>query len=679
MSFRPIQQRGLIDKAVELRDSQILNIQSYEKIVWRRRFMAVATVITWIAVIVLIAALATPNWAVLDFMNTEYQQVHVQLGVWGEWRTITDVSHKNVEWIPHFPTPPENVARLADADLKHYYRAQAAIGVIALFLLLSTNTLALYTFYHHRYIYKRLTAGLFLLVAMAIVVVIEVLLKSVDEWNTAVAQASQHGDWDYDAVKVTGYSTRLAHTWMNDLVRKTVEWVRSLNISVEPLMLVLAACNAARSIATPELSEHKMMRVYPAPPGLSDKELKKFYNKKMVIWDNNYTYVNLPIACIAGIMYGGYSDYHGRKLPLLIGIASVLVENAMRVLIWSPSVDISLYWLYPTAAITGLMGDFMLTMSCINAYVADKFDNKGILSKRMIVVSIMFSLGSFIASQCTKYILYVVSSTILLIIVEGILLVSVVMIAIFLNNTTPKKRRLSDEENESEEGELPSTNFLEVTKLSFYSLYASLKVFLLSREGHKRLFLYLTFTASFMDQLVFGEEKSLIGTYTRLPPFNWDSQQYADYRSIRPIIQIIGMFFGLFVFKKWLSLRDTFIICLTIATLGLNVVMIGLAYSSWMIYASLAPGSLHGLLNPLSYSFLSCLVEGNETGKAFAVSSIASKLAGFVQTAILQNIYIVTVDWFQGFVWLIMGGICVIATAIYSYVHVVAKRENIGC
>ncbi|KAK6765833.1 hypothetical protein RB195_025633 [Necator americanus] len=178
--------------------------------IWRRRFMAITTGIAWIAVVVLIAALATPNWAVLDFMNTEYQQVHVQLGVWGEWRTIRNSTHKNVEWIPHFPTPPENVARLADADLKHYYRAQAAIGVIALFLLISTDTLALYTFYHHRYIYKRLVAGLYLVVGMAIVVAIEVLSNSVDEWNTAVAQASQQGDFDYDAVKVTGYSTRMA-------------------------------------------------------------------------------------------------------------------------------------------------------------------------------------------------------------------------------------------------------------------------------------------------------------------------------------------------------------------------------------------------------------------------------------------------------------------------------------
>ncbi|KAK5973020.1 hypothetical protein GCK32_020294 [Trichostrongylus colubriformis] len=65
-------------------------------------------------------------------------------------------------------------------------------------------------------------------------------------------------------------------------------------------------------------------------------------------------------------------------------------------------------------------------------------------------------------------------------------------------------------------------------------------------------------------------------------------------------------------------------------------------------------------------------------GKAFAISSIAQKLAGFAQTAILQNIYIATLNWYQGFVWLVMGGICVVAVGIYGYVHIVAKREKIG-
>ncbi|KAK6058913.1 hypothetical protein COOONC_03497 [Cooperia oncophora] len=212
---------------------------------------------------------------------------------------------------------------------------------------------------------------------------------------------------------------------MSEHFKRFWSWVKSLEISVEPLMLVLAACNTARSIVAPQMAEHKMMREYPAPPGLSDKELKKFYNRKMVIWDNNYSYVNLPIACIVGIMY-------------------------VRILIWSPSTDISLYWFYPTAVITGLMGDFFLTMSCVNAYVADRFDDEKVLSVRMIVVSIMFSLGSFIASQSTKAILNEVSSTTLLIIVEGLLLATFIAGILILSQSRPKKGLLSIEQPQEE-------------------------------------------------------------------------------------------------------------------------------------------------------------------------------------------------------------------------------------
>uniref|UniRef100_A0A0N4WIF2 MFS domain-containing protein n=1 Tax=Haemonchus placei TaxID=6290 RepID=A0A0N4WIF2_HAEPC len=345
---------------------------------------------------------------------------------------------------------------------------------------------------------------------------------------------------------------------------------------------------------------------------------------------------------------------------LLIGIVSVLVENAMRILIWSPSTDISLYWFYPTAVITGLMGDFFLTMSCVNAYVADRFDDKKTLSTRMIIVSIMFSLGAFIASQSTKAILNGISSTALLVIVEGLLLATLIAGVLILSQSRPKKDIHSIEEPQEEREverlalialaknhtELFSAGCLELTKLSFYSIYESLKIFVIPREGHRRLFLYLTFGANFLDQLSFGEEKSLIGTYTLLSPFNWTKDEYANYKSLRPIVREFG----------------------TVKTLQ----------ASWLIYASLAPGSLHGLLNPLTYTFMTCIVQQNEIGKAFAISSIAQKLAGFAQTAILQNIYIATLSWYQGFVWLVMGGICVVAVGLYGFVHVVAKREKIG-
>lgn len=43
---------------------------------------------------------------------------------------------------------------------------------------------------------------------------------------------------------------------------------------------------------------------------------------------------------------------------------------------WDENTDWPLAWTYPTAVVTGVLGDFLLTMSCINAYIADEFPDK---------------------------------------------------------------------------------------------------------------------------------------------------------------------------------------------------------------------------------------------------------------------------------------------------------------
>ncbi|KAK0397400.1 hypothetical protein QR680_002114 [Steinernema hermaphroditum] len=178
----------LIDKAVELRGSQVLNVNRYHTIIWQRRFMALATLLTVLSVFVFIVAVVSPNWADIDFVNNDLEKVHVQLGVWGEWRT------------------KENNSITTD-----YYRAQAAFCVISLTLMASNNLLAFYTFYHHRYMFKRLVAGLHLVTAMCIVVATEVLTNSVSEWRVEVAKNSEYGDWDYSAGQRTGTPTYLAY------------------------------------------------------------------------------------------------------------------------------------------------------------------------------------------------------------------------------------------------------------------------------------------------------------------------------------------------------------------------------------------------------------------------------------------------------------------------------------
>ncbi|CAJ0566461.1 unnamed protein product, partial [Mesorhabditis spiculigera] len=194
-------------------EERVLNERSYEDVLRRRRMMFACCLIAWLAVIILIAAMAIPKWEVLTFTNIDWEIVRVELGVWGEWRQTTNTSRPITEWIPHFPAPPAHLTRLADEDLKHYYRAQAVIGIIGLVLLIATNLLAMYTFYHHRYTYKRLTAALYFVCTMCVLAAIEVLSNSVDEWNTTVVAKSQdETHWDYDAVRESGYAKYMAYS-----------------------------------------------------------------------------------------------------------------------------------------------------------------------------------------------------------------------------------------------------------------------------------------------------------------------------------------------------------------------------------------------------------------------------------------------------------------------------------
>lgn len=48
-----------------------------------------------------------------------------------------------------------------------YYRAQAAFCVISLVLMFCNNAFALYTFTHHRYMYKRLVGAIHFVIGEA--------------------------------------------------------------------------------------------------------------------------------------------------------------------------------------------------------------------------------------------------------------------------------------------------------------------------------------------------------------------------------------------------------------------------------------------------------------------------------------------------------------------------------
>jgi len=205
----------LIDKVVDCRDSQVLNQEMYHRVMWERRWMAVFTFLAMIGTLIYLYAVLSPDWAVIDFINTRLEHVHIQLGVWGEWRS-TNASKLPAEWVSHFPEPAsDRFLRLAGVYLKHYYRAQAAICIIAIVLMFFTHGMALYSFSHHRYMFKRLVGTLYFFTGMCIITTIEILINSVTEWNIEVVHKfldpnDTESVWDYSVVLKRGSAVFLS-------------------------------------------------------------------------------------------------------------------------------------------------------------------------------------------------------------------------------------------------------------------------------------------------------------------------------------------------------------------------------------------------------------------------------------------------------------------------------------
>ncbi|KAF7635777.1 hypothetical protein Mgra_00004869 [Meloidogyne graminicola] len=151
------------EKTVDCKDTQVINVHEYKRVLRQRRIMAAATVGTLFGIIIYIIAILCPCWATIDFTNKRQEHVNVQLGVWGEYRSVN--TSKKVEWISHFPEPAsDRFSRLAGVYLKHYYRVQAAFSVIAIAIMAFANGMALYSFSHHRYMFKRVVGLLFLII-----------------------------------------------------------------------------------------------------------------------------------------------------------------------------------------------------------------------------------------------------------------------------------------------------------------------------------------------------------------------------------------------------------------------------------------------------------------------------------------------------------------------------------
>ncbi|KAI6239769.1 hypothetical protein M3Y99_00543400 [Aphelenchoides fujianensis] len=440
----------------------------------------------------------------------------------------------------------------------------------------------------------------------------------------------------------------------------------SWQLRVELVLMALALCDTARLIVTPALLAAKVRRAYETPPNATALQLATFVSRRTVRWDVDCAFVNVPLACVFTLVWGAYADRRGRKLPLLLGVGGMLAGNAVHALVCWRRSDWPLEALYAAALLDGALGGFRLAVGCVHALMADRYGRQRTLSTRMIVVYVAAQVGEFAGSQLADVATFAAGEVATLAVVQAVLLAT----ALFVH--------FGVHEEERPAGSCERLSLGELGRAIVRSVGEGVRVVRERRPDFRRLLLGVTLACAFIHRLNFSEQRRLFGTYARLPPFRWDTERLALCTTLRPVWQVGGLLFGLFALKRRWAWRDSAVLVVASLSRGADCLLVGVARRSWLLGAAPAAGALHALVEPLGAALLAALVAPEQAGRVFAADAVVEHAALLLRTALLQQIFEATLDWWPACVWFVLAASSLLTASLYALVHVVATRRGLS-
>ncbi|XP_033222301.1 thymic stromal cotransporter homolog [Belonocnema kinseyi] len=409
-------------------------------------------------------------------------------------------------------------------------------------------------------------------------------------------------------------------------------------ISVEPTMWFYMMAFMTTSVIEQAFFVHKACRV---DHGLS-KEIcrnlteNKDLNTKVQItvskfhqWNNIASHV-FPI--ILAFFIGNWSDRHGRKLLLILGLFGKLIYSLMIIvnsLILSWGINMIIY----TASIPSTLfgADVAIFASCF-AYISDV----STLEQRTLRVTILdavylsampmgIALGSYLYNHVVNF-----SFTIMFAINSSLLILSIIYSLLNLKWQTNVRQE-----------PLKGTNVC----LDFFDkkhVIATIKTLAKRRNFNGRQFLWILLLGMMLYTFQ-RDEKQMSFLYTTLI-FKWNVANFSTFRTFQSTLYVIAMLLGVPLMSKFLKLRDTSIIVIgTLSHAGARVIF-SLAKIPELFYFGSLVGALGPIVAPVLRSMISKVVPAEERGKIFSILSVFDNAVPLFSGVLYSQLYNATID-----------------------------------
>lgn len=389
---------------------------------------------------------------------------------------------------------------------------------------------------------------------------------------------------------------------------------------------------------------------------------------------------------IFGAMFlGSFGDHHGRKIPMLVTIASFLLY---LYLYWAfvSFTFIPIYAVTIMGTVTAFGGTLIVFLSSQFSEVADYITDENKLTVRYAILTAFWSGAIVVGGNIAPFLLTSIGYDWTLFLGVVLMVAAFFSVLIFFPNKAPESERKLLVQNSESKDSSETSNSTEGPSQKLGWLYEGLSLYKSAwrtlnktRPHHGRIYLVVYCIVG----IIYACEDSGLDPITVLyvyhDPLSWSPELYTWWGAMMSLCQLLGSVIGAIVFKK-LKISDNMILIISMFSAMLKMTGVGIGQYTWVMFLSLLLGSL----STVGFSAIRALVvqlgTQEETGELLSLINLSVGWCTIFSALVFNNVYKATIEFYGGFCWIleaILLFFCLLAILVI-YIQT-RNRETTKC
>ncbi|XP_078357667.1 proton-coupled folate transporter-like [Oculina patagonica] len=357
-------------------------------------------------------------------------------------------------------------------------------------------------------------------------------------------------------------------------------------------------------------------------------------------------FLSIPSLLVAPL-WGPWTDRGGKRKPsLLVAIIGACLEMASVLVVMH--FELSVYFLYVSAAISGFSGFALVLMVGATSYVADISSQEERAFRIAVLYLAIFFAG--VISQLTSglWIEYVGFIPAIWFILACYVLSGIW--ALFCVREIPK----------------PTNNESAVRFFSLENIMCFFKLFRKRSEAGKKNLILLMVCGGlvFLSTVGIDGVKSL---YILKSPLCWSPTLIGYYFAFEAFVHGIGSVVGIPLFGR--CFKELNVARVGMVTIILASVLLAFSDRTWMVFVGAVVGVFNALADPVLMARMSSIVSKDEQGALFSAFNMVSTVMQLVGAVLFNTVYQATLGLtFQGSVFILCAVLVLIPFALVSWI-----------